>query len=119
MFKIGLKGIKINAPIGYYDWERKEGRNFIVDINFILKKPIDFNDDLAKTINYENAYQFVNEEAKKEVKLIETFIENIYNGILKETEISNISEIHIKVEKVNPFNDGKVESAIIERTYII
>ena len=99
MFKIGLKGIRINAPVGYYEWERKKRRDFIIDIYFILKKPVDFNDDLAKTINYENAYQLVNEEANKEVKLIETFVENIYNRIVKETELSNISEINIKVEK--------------------
>lgn len=117
MFTIGLKGIKVHAPVGYYDWERKEGREFYIDLEFVMNREEVKDDEIQNTFNYEIAYKIVTEQAKKEVKLIETFMANIIEQIRKENLNSDLINVKIKMKKLDPFKNSMVEAAIIERTY--
>ena len=53
MFLIGLSGIKVHAPVGVYDWEKEQGRDFEVDVEIQLDfNPDEISDDINQTLNY-------------------------------------------------------------------
>jgi dihydroneopterin aldolase len=110
--KISLEGLEFHAFHGVYPHERESGNWFEVDITV----EVNFNegaigDDLSKTVNYETLFQFVKEEMEKPSKLLETVAEEIVQRVLK--DIGEISEVEIKIAKINPPIGGKCKKASI------
>ncbi len=114
---IGIEGIEVKAPVGVYSWEKEEGRIFLVDVT--LETDIDFSnieDELDQTIDYEKVCNIVKANMVKKFNLIETVLEEIYKGIIK--EYPNLIKVRLKVRKLNPIRNEKVNSAFVETLFI-
>lgn len=110
--KILLEGLEFHAFHGVYPHERESGNWFEVDI--CVESNIAEGasaDDLAKTVNYESLYQYVKEEMDKPSKLLETVAGKIVERVLQ--EIAEVSQVEIKISKLNPPIGGKCKKASV------
>lgn len=110
--KISLEGLEFHAFHGVYPHERESGNWFEVDLSVEANITESANeDDLARTVNYETLYQFVKEEMEKPSKLLETVAGKIVERVLQ--EISEVSQVEIKISKINPPIGGKCKKASV------
>jgi dihydroneopterin aldolase len=80
--KLNLTGIRGFGYHGVFESERKNGQEFVVDIE-IGTKFKNVNDDLAKTIDYSKLIDLVSAEiTSNPVNLIETLAERIAEKIM-------------------------------------
>jgi len=101
MATIALEGMRFFSKIGFYEEERIIGNQFVVDVYIEANtKMAATTDDLSKTINYETVYYICKKEMGMEAKLIENVAERIGLGI--RYNFPNISELTIRVQKLNP-----------------
>ena len=110
--KISLEGLEFHAFHGVYPHERDSGNWFEVDLSVeadIAEGAI--LDDLERTVNYETLYQFVKEEMEKPSKLLETVAGKIVERVLQ--DISEVSQVEIKISKINPPIGGKCKKASV------
>lgn len=114
---IALEGIKIVAPIGFYDYEREKQNIFVIDIAVDLPwVETDDHDNLENTINYEEIYSLVNYEMSKECKMMEDVADRILQRILK---LSNhLNCVSVRIRKKNPPLNGKVDFSKVELNWI-
>ncbi len=113
---IGIEGIHCTAPIGVYDWEKKAGREFVIDIYLKLDLNFDeLNDDLSKTINYEIIYQIVETTMENSFDLIESVPLLINELIVK--EFPSIASVKIRVRKVKPILNANLDSVYVEAEF--
>ena len=72
--KISLKGLRVFAYHGVFDFERQNGQDFYIDATvWIDGNRAAMNDDLAATLNYADLAKLLVENAKTEpVDLLET-----------------------------------------------
>lgn len=110
--KISLEGLEFHAFHGVYPHERESGNWFEVD----LSVETDFvegaiQDDLGRTVNYETLFQFVKEEMERPSKLLETVGEQIVDRVLQ--AIPEVSQVEIKISKINPPIGGKCKKASV------
>ncbi len=113
MVTIALNGMKFHSFHGYYAEEQSVGNNYEIDVMARAALDLDtLEDDLSRTINYEQVYQICDREMKKPVRLIETVGQNILNALMQELS----SEIHftISIRKMNPLLGGLVDYALIK-----
>jgi dihydroneopterin aldolase len=113
--KVGLEGVKFNAPIGFYPEERLFKNDFVVDV-YVAFHSSEIDDELCKTINYVTLYQICEENFKPESKLIETVAYQILNQI--KSQFKDLEQINIKIKKMNPPIKGQVQNSFVELNYI-
>ncbi|HEU4424300.1 MAG TPA: dihydroneopterin aldolase [Pilimelia sp.] len=77
--RIALSGLRVRGRHGVFDFERREGQVFVVDVVLELDlAPAARSDDLADTINYgELAERLVGVVAGEPVNLIETLADRL------------------------------------------
>jgi dihydroneopterin aldolase len=97
---ISLRGIKIKAFHGLYEFEKKEGNNFLVDVSVKLTDDQLTISDLDSTVNYENLYKIVVEQMKIPTDLLEEVVKRIGEKILEEYKI--VSLVEVSLAKLNP-----------------
>lgn len=110
---IALEGMRFYAFHGFYEEEQIIGNDYVVDVFIntqITKSAIE--DNLAKTINYETIHLICKSVMHKKCKLLETVAERIAQGI--KYQFKGISEMRVRVKKLNPPLGGMVESAWVE-----
>ena len=113
---IGIEGIKVIAPIGVYEEERAIGSRFLVDVYIDIDIDIkQVNDDLGNTVDYEFIYRVVTAKMTKKFNLIETVLQEIFNGIKE--KYPDIKNVKIRVKKLNPIGGDKVDTAFIEEEF--
>jgi dihydroneopterin aldolase len=112
--KVGLSGVKFNAPIGFFAEERLLKNNFIVDV-FVCFHAAEINDELAQTINYVTLYQICEDNFKQENKLIETLAQQILNQIIN--QFADLQQINIKIKKLNPPIKAEIQYSFVELNY--
>lgn len=104
---INLSGIELFANHGWYEFERKKGGKFKVDIwaTINIEESNDM-DDIRHTINYEKVYDLVKSEMETPSKLIE----DVCFRILKKlhSEFTEILSSKVTVTKLNPPIKGSV-----------
>lgn len=112
MQKIQLLGLEFLGYHGVYDFEKKEGNNFLIDITVSFDKPGNaIHDKIDNTIDYEVLYKVVKEVMDGSVNLIETLANDI---LLKIAErFSYIKFIEVSVAKLNPPIGGACKEARI------
>jgi dihydroneopterin aldolase len=110
---ISLEGVKIFARHGFYEEETILGNEFVIDL--FVDTPIEEaaeEDDLFKSVNYETLFYLCKLEMKEPAKLIETVAQRIVDRI--EEHFENIDGVRLKLNKLHPPLDGRVEKASIE-----
>ncbi len=96
--KIELKGLKFFAYHGLYDYEKKNGGWFNIDVSFHCdaSNAIE-NDSIEGTVNYEEIYKIVKEEMGVPSSLIEHVAGRIYKKIT--TNVIGVSQLSVTVYK--------------------
>jgi dihydroneopterin aldolase len=84
MDKIIAKGLTFKGYHGVLPQEKELPQKFIVDLNLFLDlRPAGIEDDLQKTVNYDEVYKQVKRIVEKETyNLIEALAENIAASLL-------------------------------------
>lgn len=112
MGKISLEGLIFKAYHGYYDEERQKGNTFQVDItvktNFHLAA---LDDDLSKTVNYEELYAIVKEIMDQPSKLLEHVVQKIADRVMKEADA--VEWVKVELSKFDPPIGGNCKAAKI------
>ena len=108
--KISLNGLEFNSKIGYHKQEQIDGNLFLVNLELKIKRK-KINDNLNMTVDYEKIYDLVKHIMSKKMKLIETVAESINNEILSNFDLVYSSKV--KIYKMNPKIDGKIESSSV------
>jgi 7,8-dihydroneopterin aldolase/epimerase/oxygenase len=110
--KVALEGLEFHAFHGVYPHERVSGNWFEVDISV----ETDFTqgaatDELAGTVNYETLFEIVKKEMEQPSKLLETVAGKIVDEVL--TQLPAVTQVDLKISKVNPPIGGKSRKASI------
>jgi dihydroneopterin aldolase len=113
--KVGLEGVKFNAPVGFFAEERLLKNNFLVDV-FVSFNSSEIGDELSNTINYVSLYQICEENFRQEHQLIETVAQQILNQIKK--QFPDLKQIYIKIKKLNPPIKAEIQHSFVVLEYI-
>lgn len=109
---INLTGIELFANHGWYEFERKKGGKFRVDV-WVTVNIDESNDldDIRHTINYEQVYNLV----KTEMEIPSKLIEHVCFRILKklESDFSQVLSCKVSVSKLNPPINGSVANSSV------
>ncbi len=111
MAKVSLKGMKFYAFHGYYEFERRVGNNFILDVETEFELSESPEEHIEKTVNYESLYEICQQIMHKKYSLLESVAYDIARKIKDEFEI--INKVKVTLSKLNPPLDGKVEKSEI------
>jgi len=108
---VALEGVELEAYHGLYDFEKKNGNIFIVDLR--VKTQIDPTsvDSIHQTVNYERLYEIVEEEMKIPADLLEEVATRIGRKVLNSSIV--VSGVEVSLAKQNPPIKGKCKTAKI------
>ena len=112
MAKVALRGMKFYAFHGYYEFERRVGCNFILDVEAFLDINQDPNEQIENTVNYESLYDICQQYMSKKYRLLESVAFDIAQHIKKEHNI--VTKVKVTLAKMDPPLPGKVEKSEIE-----
>jgi len=111
---IYLHGLKVDAVIGIWDWERKIEQTIVIDLDMAadIRKAAE-TDDVADTLNYKGVAKRVTAYAKDAgFGLVETLAENIARIIIDEFDVP---WVRVKVNKPGAIRGSKDVGVVIER----
>jgi 7,8-dihydroneopterin aldolase/epimerase/oxygenase len=110
--RIDLKGLKVFGFHGVYDFERRQGQDFVVDVSLGLSlEPAAQSDDVADTVHYgELASRLAAVVAGEPVNLLETLASRLLDICMSE---NGVKEATVTVHKPQApieqaFNDVSV-----------
>ncbi|MCL4384859.1 MAG: 2-amino-4-hydroxy-6-hydroxymethyldihydropteridine diphosphokinase [Actinobacteria bacterium] len=110
MFKIFIKNLSLYGYHGVKPEEKEEGQYFVFNVGIIINKG-SFNgiDNLSETVNYSEVIKIIKEiNSSNKFNLLETLAEKICYKIFELSSL--ISKVKVKVEKINPPIDEKLDS---------
>ena|ERR1019366_6562047 len=110
---IAVEGLQFYSHHGYYKEEQVLGGKYTVDI--YMRTNIDeaaATDELKKTINYEQIYQFTKSEMEIHARLIEHVCKRILDRLY--AEYPRVEHLKVRVSKHNPPLKGHVERVYVE-----
>lgn len=117
MLTIGLKGIKIKAPVGVYGWEKIQGRKYNIYIELRLNADAAImKDSLSKTVNYEDIYDLVIAESEHPMNLVESFTALLGKKILERFDM--VETVKIRIEKEKPLPRANLDAVFIESEFV-
>ena len=112
MAQVGLKGMLFYAFHGYYDFERRIGNQFSVDVTIDFEMDEDPKEKITNTFNYEIILDTCKIFMKRRYRLLESLAYDIAKE-LKESD-SIVRSVNVRIEKLNPKLSGKVSKAFVE-----
>lgn len=101
-----------HAPIGVYDFEKRDGNDISVDVRLTIAEQTTYDDDITATLNYADVYELVKGEVCKPANLLETVANRIRQELT--SRYPQVSHYQIRVSKLNPPVGGHVDDATIE-----
>lgn len=109
MAQVSLKGMKFYGFHGYYDFERRIGSEFILDVE--VKLPIESNprDQIEMTLDYEHIYAVSKKFMMKKYRLLESIAYDI--GAELKLSYPIIEQVKVTLAKISPPVGGKVKRA--------
>ena len=87
--RLAIRGIEVFAHHGVFDFERREGQKFVIDLVLgVQTGPAAASDDLKDTVDYGSVVARVVEAATSEpVDLIETLAQRVADVVLREPRV--------------------------------
>ena len=87
--RLAIRGIEVFAHHGVFDFERREGQKFVIDLVLgVQTAPAAASDDLKDTVDYGSVVARVVEAATSEpVDLIETLAQRVADVVLHEPRV--------------------------------
>jgi dihydroneopterin aldolase len=113
--KVALQGARFFAFHGFYAEEQLTGSEFTVDVETELEVFNDGNDDISKTVNYEQLYNIVSIQMKNPRKLLESVAHAILEDVRR--EFISVKNIRVSIRKVNSPFSGEVKNAVVELVF--
>lgn len=104
---IKIKGLKAEAIIGVYDWEKTQRRPLIIDVELEIdgKKAIE-SDNVADTVDYDLiSKKVIAETAASNFNLIEKLAAHLAGKVLEDAKINRV-KIKINKPGVVPIADS-------------
>ena len=110
-----MESMEFYAFHGVYEKERKDGNDFLVD----LEVTYDFEsqaeqDDLSQTINYEQLYEIVRQVMEEPTSLLEKLAWRIAKRV--KNKFPDVQQVSAKVSKSNPPIGGNCRYASVAVT---
>ncbi len=116
MGTIELEKMEFFAYHGCYKEEKVVGNYFLVDLKFNTDcNSAIRSDSLSDTINYLEIYELIKKEMEIKSNLLENVAGRIINRLYAELP-ERISNVTVKIRKMNPPLGGKVESVSVSLT---
>jgi len=112
MGEIHLEDMEFYAFHGHFKEEQIVGNRFLV--NLTLKTDMEKagqSDQLDDALNYQTAYEIVQEEMNKKSHLLEHIARRILDALYQ--RFDTLEHAHIKVSKMNPPMGGKMNSVSV------
>jgi len=103
--------MKFYAFHGYYEFERRIGNNFIVDVETEVDLSHDPKDSIEQTVNYESIYKICDEIMQQKYKLLESVAYDIAHKI--KSKYSKVKSVQVTLGKLNPPVGGKADRSEI------
>ena len=109
--KIELSGLEFFSYHGLYDFEKKDGNTFYVDIAVTRKLSADQSgsDTISDTVDYEILYSIARQTMAGSVNLLETLVHDMVNRISERFPF--IYSVEVSVAKINPPIGGQCREA--------
>lgn len=109
---VSLEGMEFHAFHGFYEFEREQGNDFVIDVYITT----DFDaaaqtDDLSGTVNYEGIYEIVSDEMQVPTKLLERLAQRMIDRMF--ATFINAQKIEISIAKKNPPIEGNIKQSRI------
>ena len=112
MATVSLKGMKFYAFHGFYEFERRVGCNFVLDIDVNVDINYDPEDQIEHTVNYEDIYALAAQVMQRKYKLLESVAFDIAKSIKAHSQL--VKTVRVVLRKLNPPLPGKVDESVIE-----
>lgn len=114
MDKIFLNELKVEAVIGYYEWERQVKQIVLIDLEFATDvAAAAAHDDISRTLNYKNIAKrtlaFVGES---KFHLLETLAEKLCELLVREFDLAWLK---ITLHKPGAIRDSRDVGIVMER----
>ena len=98
---------------GCFSQERAIGTHFVVDLSFNTDTTrAEQSDSIADTVSYLDVYQTVKREMQQPSNLLEHVARRVGEAVLK--EYPAVTDIKVKVSKMNPPLGGQMHSVSVE-----
>ena len=105
--------MRFYAHHGCFSQERAIGTHFVVDLSFNTDTTrAEQSDSIADTVSYLDVYQTVKREMQQPSNLLEHVARRVGEAVLK--EYSAVTDIKVKVSKMNPPLGGQMHSVSVE-----
>lgn len=112
--KIFIDGVEVQTIVGVYDWEQKQSRPLILDLELGMDlKPSAASDALRDTVSYKAVTDFLIEwSAKQRFQLLEALAERMARRLFDEYPIQTL---RLKMSKPGAVAAAKMVGIAIER----
>jgi dihydroneopterin aldolase len=112
MATITLENMEFHAYHGCLDHEKQLGNTFLVTASMELDTTLaGLTDQLSDTLNYQAVYDIIKAEMAIPSQLIEHIVQRIGTQLLE--AFSSITQLTVKLTKLNPPLGGKVDNVNI------
>jgi dihydroneopterin aldolase len=111
MYTIGITDLTLTAFIGIHESEQHNLNTIRIQAELMVNAELEGNDEAAPAVNYETAAHCMEKVFSKKIRLLETAAAMILDSLRK--TFPAISEINLKVEKLNPPMSASAGAAYI------
>ena len=116
LLTISLNNVRFRAYHGVYPEERQKGNDFVVNLQVSYIPKTGTIVSLSDTIDYSTLFEIINTIMQQPVDLLESLVKQMAQAVHK--KFSEISEVTVSVEKLNPPIDRFSGSAKVTYTEI-
>lgn len=109
-----IDGLRVDAVIGIYDWERAMTQSIVIDMALFTDiQAVVQSQDLSQGVNYQAVSEWVGQWVREEkFELLETLVETIAQRLLDRLPVSKIT---IKAVKPNAITTAAAVGVQITR----
>ena len=116
LLTISLNNVRFRAYHGVYPEERQKGNDFVVNLQVSYIPKTGTIVSLSDTIDYSTLFEIINTIMQQPVDLLESLVKQMAQAVYK--KFSEVSEVTVSVEKLNPPIDRFSGSAKVTYTEI-